>query len=165
VIEVNGTLQPNDYVRAQFLNLRPRPVYKVVGVILLAAAIWAGWYSFSQGDIELLDYLFVAAILFLILNFAVYLPWKTRRIYKQQKAMQRELTYRFDESGVFASNENGQSTTPWEDYLKWKQNDHMILLYLSDCLYHMIPKTLFHQSDDFDKLLELVKSKVERRDA
>ena len=165
MIEVTGTLQPSDYVRAQFLNLRPRPVYKFVGAIILAAALWAGWYSFSQSDIGVLDYLFVAAILFLILNFAVYLPWKTRRIYRQQKAMQRELTYRFDDSGVFASNENGQSTTPWQDYLKWKQNDHMILLYFSDCMYHMIPRTLFDRPADFDKLLELVHRKIKRRDA
>ena len=165
MIEVTGILQPSDYVTAQFLNLRPRPGYKVVGVIILAAVLWAGWYSFSQGDIGVLDYLFVAAILFLIVNFAVYLPWKTRRIYRQQKALQRELTYRFDDSGVFASNENGQSTTPWGDYLKWKQNDHMILLYLSDCMYQMIPKMLFERSDDFDKLLELVRSNIKRRES
>jgi hypothetical protein len=41
----------------------------------------------------------------------------------------------------------------------------MILLYFSDCTYHMIPKTLFSDSDDFDKLLELVGSKVKRQDS
>ena len=165
MIEVIGTLQPGDYIRAQYLNLRPRPVFKVAGAIILVAVAWTCWYLLTRDDFGLFAYAYVALILLLVLNFGVYLPWKTRRMYRQQKALQRELTYRFDDSSVFASNENGESTTPWEDYLKWKQNDQMILLYLSDCLYQMIPRSMFGQPDDFDKLSELVRSKIERQDA
>ena len=160
MIEVKGVLQPGDYVRAQYLHLRPRPIYKIVGIIILALSLWAGWHSITSGDLSTLDYLFFLAIIFLILNFAVYLPWKTRRIYRQQKALHRELRMKFDDVGVTAENENGRSSTPWEDYLKWKQNDQLILLYFSDCLYHMVPKRFFADAHDFEKLRELIPGKI-----
>ncbi|RLA46153.1 MAG: hypothetical protein DRR42_18690 [Gammaproteobacteria bacterium] len=160
MIEVKGMLQPSDYVRAQYLHIRPRPILKAIGILILALVLWTAVYSIWTRDFGTLDYLFYLAILFLILNFAVYLPWKTRRIYKQQKSLQRELTFKFDDEGVSASNENAQSLTPWEDYLKWKHNDQLILLYFSDCMYHMVPKRLFADVADFDELRELLPHRI-----
>lgn len=165
MIEVKGVLQPSDYVRAQYLHLRPRPIYKIVGIIILVLFLWAGWYSVSKGNLETLDYLFFLVTVFLILNFAVYLPWRTRRIYKQQKALHRELTFKFDDGGVSASNENGRSLTPWEDYLKWKQNEHLILLYFSDCMYHMVPRHFFADAQVFDSLRELLPGKISKHES
>ena len=160
MIEATGILTSGDYVRAQYLHIRPRLAYKILGVLILALFTWAAWFSFASENTELLDLFFVVAIVFLILNFAVYLPWKTRRIYKQQKALQRELAFVFDEDGVSVSSQNGQSVTPWDDYLKWKQNDQLILIYLSDCMYHMLPKGLFVDPADFDRVRDLLREHI-----
>jgi len=160
MIEIKGTLLAEDYVSAQYLHLRPRPIFRIFGIIVLALFLWAGWYSLTSGEPDVLDYIFFLAMGYLILNFAVYLPWKTRRIYRQQKALQRELTMKFDEVGVNAENENGRSRTSWEDFHKWKANDQLILLYLSDCLYHMVPKRFFTDVGDFEQLRELLPGKI-----
>jgi hypothetical protein len=162
LLEIRGILEPGDYIRAQYLHLRPRLTYKIIGVLVIAAFVWAAWLSLTIGDVDIMDFLFVSLPFLLILHFAVYLPWKTRRIFKQQKALQRKLVFTFDAEGVTTEAENGNWKTPWEDYVRWKKNDRLILLYVSDCMYHMLPKRLLAEPGDFDSLSELVKEKVEK---
>lgn len=163
MIEVKGVFQPSDYVRAQYLHIRPRPLYKVLGVIVLVLFLWAAWLAFTSDDFGAFDILFLVTIVAFILNFTVYIPWKTRRVYRQQKALQRGLSFKFDDAGASISNENGHSTSPWSDYLKWKQNDHLILIYLSDCMYHMLPRRMFVDPGGFEKLGELLTRRIGKK--
>lgn len=163
MIEVRGIIQPSDYVRAQYLHMRPRPLYKVLGVFVSALVLWAAWIAITDESRHPLYFLYPTLLIALILNFTVYVPWKTRRIYGQQKALQRELTFKFDESGALITTENGQTTMPWSDYLRWKQNNHLMLIYLSDCMYHMLPRRLFVDPDGFEKLGELLTNKIGRK--
>lgn len=163
MIKVRGVYEPSDYVRAQYLHIRPRPLYKVLGTIVFALFLWAAWLSVTSDDFGTFDVFFLLFIVALILNFTVYIPWNTRRVYRQQKALQRELSFGFDDAGVSISNENGQSMTPWSDYLKWKQNDQIILLYLSDCMYHMLPRRMFADSAGFESLEELLARNIAKK--
>ena len=160
MLEMKGVIDASDYVRAQYLHLRPRLIYKILGFLVLAAFVWAAWLSLTVGDLDVMDFVFIALPILLILNFAVYLPWKTRRLYKQQKSLQGELTFSFDEDGVTVQSENGSWRTAWTDYVRWKKNDQLVLLYLSDCMYHMIPKRFSTEAGDFDTLCELVGQKL-----
>jgi hypothetical protein len=163
MIEVKGIIQPGDYVKAQYLHMRPRPLYEILGIIVLALFFWATWIAITDDDHDAFDLLYLALIIALILNYTVYIPWKTRRVYRQHKALQRELSFKFDATGALVTNENGQSRMPWSDYLRWKQNDHLILIYLSDSMYHMLPSRLFVDPDDFEKLGELLTSKIDKK--
>ena len=164
MLEMKGRIDANDYVRAQYLHLRPRLLYKILGGVVLAAFVLAAWLSLTSGDLDAMDFLVFALVIFLVLNFTVYLPWKTRRLYKQQKSLQGELSYVFNNDGVAVDSENGNWKTPWTDYVRWKKNDQLLLLYLSDCIYHMIPKRLFVDPGDFDKLCALVGQKIKSGD-
>ena len=160
MIEVSGVFQPSDYVRAQYLHIRPRPLYKILGSIVAALFLWAAWLALTSDDFGGFDILFLVTIVAFILNFTLYIPWKTKLVYRQQKALQRKLTFKFDDTGAEVSHENGQSTLPWSDYLKWKKNDHLILIYLSDCVYHMLPRRMFVDQTEFEKLGDLLTEKI-----
>jgi len=165
MIEVTGCLLPEDYVRAQYLHIRPRFAFKVFGVLIFLAVLWAMWYSLFGDDNEsfvLADLILPAGILYVGLFFFVYIPWKTRRTYKQQKSLQREAKMTFDESGFSAANEFGSGITPWSDYVRWKENDHLFLLYISDPLYHMVPKRMFSKTDDVDQLRQILLTNIGR---
>ena len=163
MIDVTGMLLPDDYVRAQYLHLRPRLAFKILGVLIVFAALWAIWYSMSKGGLigpGWIDYLFFAAIVYLCLSFFVYLPWKTRRTYRQQKSLQRESRMMFDEAGIVVDNELGHATVPWSDYVKWKENDHLFLLYVSDPVFHVLPKRYFSGADEVEKLRQILQAKI-----
>ncbi len=160
MIEFKGIFEPNDCVRAQYLHCRPRPLYKVLGVVVLALAFWAAWLMLTSDDFGIFEVAYFLAIGYFILNYTVILPWSARRMYRQQKALQREMHFRFDDSGASASSEIGNSDIPWGDYLKWKKNDHMILLYISDRMYQMLPRRMFANPGDFDRLGELLTDRI-----
>ena len=162
MIEVTGKLRPEDYVRAQYLHLRPRLAYKVLGALILIIFAWAAWYTFIGSDdpFVIADLLLPAGLIYIVFFFFVYIPWKTRRAYKQQKALQRKLSMRFEESGLSVHTEHSDGTTPWSDFLKWKENSHLFLVYLSDCLYFMIPKRMISGPDDVERIRQTLLTKI-----
>jgi len=165
MIEISGNLLPEDYVHAQYLHLRPRRTFKILGFLILIAVTWAAWYMFFGGGSNVpgaTKLMLPAAGIYLLFFFFAYIPWKTRRTYRQQKSLQREFRICFGDAGLSAENEIGNATTPWSDYTKWKENEHLFLLYVSDPVYHMIPKRLFNDSDDVSQLRQILSASVSR---
>ena len=163
MIELEGRLEPRDYVRAQYLTMRPRRIFVIAGLVVLAAFSWALWYSFFGGGASkrgIIDYLMLAAAAYLIFNFSVYVPWRARKTFRQQKSMQREIRWRFADTGVSIELEQSHGEVPWSDFLKWKENDHLFLLYVSDPLFYMLPKRLFESAGDVDGLREMLRSYI-----
>ena len=64
----------------------------------------------------------------------VVLPRRSRRIFAQQKNLQRPLEFWWNDDALHGSNERGSSATPWADYLRSRRDDRVILLYLSDAM-------------------------------
>lgn len=165
MIELTGKLEAKDYVRAQYLHIRPRPVFKIVGTLLLLLLGWAIWYSYwggGSGDLTAYDLMLPGAVVYLVSNYYVYIPWKARRIFAQQKSFHRDAQSKFDDAGLAASSEVGEVTIPWSDYLKWKENGHMFLLYFSEPSFQMIPKRHFATSGDIKGFRRLLESKIGR---
>lgn len=163
MIEVTGKLLSSDYVAAQYLHLRPRLAFKILGSLIILAMLWAIWYTISKAGLsglELMDYLFFGAIIYLLFFFIWFIPWKGRKIYRQQKSLQRESRHRFNDAGLEAENELGHATIPWTDYVKWKENDKIFLLYVSDPMFHMIPKRLFSDPRDVENLRGLLQTHI-----
>jgi hypothetical protein len=40
ILKGAGTIRESDCVKAQFIYVRPRPVYAVIGIILLVLFVW-----------------------------------------------------------------------------------------------------------------------------
>lgn len=81
------------------------------------------------------------------------LPRRARRIFAQQKNLQQPFELRWDDDALRGVSERGSSNTPWSDYLKSAQDDRIILLYLSDVMFQMVPKRCFDQPVQLDAFL------------
>lgn len=77
------------------------------------------------------------------LSWSFYLPWKARRMFGQQKSLHETYELEWDEQGLSVHGRLAQSTTPWDAYLKKKENERIVLLYQSDLLFQMLPKRAF----------------------
>jgi hypothetical protein len=89
------------------------------------------------------------------------LPMRARRLFAQQKNLQRPVTFRWDDAGLAWSSENGSGKTAWGDYLKRRQNDRVVLLYHSDAMFQMLPKRAFENPErwrSFEAELARIKS-------
>lgn len=77
------------------------------------------------------------------------LPSKLRRLYAQIRG-RVDVTYSWDGEKLFLSSEHGQAARSWGDFLKAKENDELILLYINDVRYEIIAKRWFGDASDLN---------------
>jgi hypothetical protein len=161
-MELRGTLSAKDVLAAQWLHIKPRPTYAVIGMVLVVAAVWALWFSFSLPRLRGNGWLLVGSLA-AIAAFGCWLPYRTVRTYRQRRGMRRQLRLEPTEAGLLAENETGQATVPWSDYLKWKEGNGAFLLYESDDIFHVVPKHFFQSQTDIAAFRDMLTAKVGKR--
>ena len=83
------------------------------------------------------------------------LPRKAEKIYNQQAALRANYTYSWDKDGVSVSSETVQAKRPWSDYIKALESKDLLLLYHSDIMFEIFPKSWFanpEQANEFRAL-------------
>jgi hypothetical protein len=159
---MHAQLEESDYVSAVALNSRlsgrkaARYVIVASAIVVLAVVAWvADWYPVFGGAVGGL----VGGLLTYALIRFVYAPWKARRVFRQQKSLQRPFEVTWSDKGLTSRDANGEYTTPWPDYTKWKENSRVFLLYHSDVLFQMVPKRAFPD----EATLSEFRSRLERQ--
>ncbi len=147
----HGQLREADYIAAQWLHLRPRRTFAVLGVLILCMALWALWVSRSWVLLTCLGYLVV---------WVLYIPFTAKRSFRQHKALSEPVEMQVRSDGLFFKRENGEGLIPWSHITKWRWNKRLVLLYPTSNLFHMIPSHFFETEEMFrsfrDQLQEMV---------
>jgi YcxB-like protein len=73
----------------------------------------------------------------------LYLPWKMRRLYHQQKDLVTLCTYTWNNEFLEGSSATAHSTRRWSSYLKYSENEELFLLHHNDIIYEIFPKIWF----------------------
>jgi hypothetical protein len=163
-MEARGILEVREIFAAQWLHVKPRPVFAVLGVLLIALAMWALWFAFFDlSEHHWGGWLLLTCIAVLLLQFLVYAPYNLRRQYSQRKDLQRELAFVTSDAGLSIQTDHGAMSTPWQDYLKWKEGRTLFLLYLSDAMFQIVPKRFFASASDVDAFRDTLRSRVTNR--
>jgi len=162
VNRIHARLEVDDYLAAQ--QLHTRWTRRQLGVVaaMLGAGLLLAWASMHE------RWAFVVACS--LLGGAVggivarevarrfVLPWRSRRVFTQQKSLQRPVEFWWDDDALHGSNDRGSNSTPWSDYVKWRQSERIILLYLSDAMFQMVPKRCFDGPAQLAAFLERVET-------
>jgi len=149
---IQGTLCESDYLAAQRLHLKPRPMLAVVGVALVIAALGAAYVGRSWWLILALAYL--AGVFF------IYMPFKQRRTFKQYKALSEPVTVEIRDDGLFFKRANGEGLVPWSYITKWRTNGKLLLLYPASNVFHLVPASFFPNQGSFIEFVKLIEAKV-----
>jgi TM2 domain-containing membrane protein YozV len=152
---ITGKISVDDFLRAHELH---------------SASIkkWTNWFSAALagcGGLMLLAgfwdlglILLCSGICSLVVSYVsarTSLPRRMRKIYAQHKGLADEITYSWDEQYIEGKGRDGSSRRLWSDYLKMKENEHVFLLYQTDHLFEMLPKSWFQSREailEFRKL-------------
>ena len=148
---VEGNVKERDYVIAQFLHLRPRPIFTIMGILLLAILIWAIFKGLSS------LYLF-GAMAYLVLWFFFYIPWRAKETYRQYKALSEPVSMEIRSDGLYFKRQNGEGLVPWSHIVKWRNNKELLLLYPANNVFYMIPDHFFANKEDYMAFIDTVKS-------
>jgi len=152
---IKGALLQRDYVQAQFLHMRPRKAFAVVGVLLLCLAGVA--LFLGDGALPL-----VGALTFLAAQFFVYIPWRARRAFTQYKALSEPVTITLQDDGLCFEREHGNGILPWSQIVKWKGSRDLFLLYPADHIFHLVPRHFFESEAAFSAFRSTVVARIGR---
>ena len=148
--QIEGTYQVEDYQQANYLHathkLFKNIYYRTMWFIVMACSILSyiafivivdGWMPF-----KIILWVLMIFILFYFILIYLYLPWRTRKIFAQQKELHLPFKIQISETGVYFENSLSQTTRPWNMFTKWKQGQKIMMLYHSDVMFSMLPKRL-----------------------
>lgn len=85
----------------------------------------------------------------------LYIPWQVSRAHKQRKEFNTPLTYSWDANSLEVQSAAGTWKREWTNYIKYKEDDRLFLLYLSDNLFEMVPKSWFRDQEQIAEFREL----------
>jgi hypothetical protein len=155
-------LKPEDYIKAQYLHMRPSPWLKYFGIALLS--LWLVFFialasrSLTTAVDAFIPILFFGVTYALII-FAI-IPWNVRRIFSQQKTLQAEYETVISPETIEATSEYGKTTIRLSDFYKYKIGKDIILLYQSQALFHIFPRRFFVSEEDFKTFLSYLETNL-----
>jgi hypothetical protein len=154
-----------DFIQAQWIHVKPRRVYAIAGIIIillnLIVMVGSGIQYFS-GSYDGKLFFLLLCLLFYFSALILWRRYKIKKVYRQQKSLQREVNVEINERGVVFSTENGNYRLDFVDVHKYKDSSSVLLLYHSDMMFNIIPKKSQElrglSSEIVSKLIELKKS-------
>jgi hypothetical protein len=155
-----------DYVRAQFLHIRPRLWIKVAGIILLllftlalAIVLYQAIFNYECFDIIFFIVIMILSGFYFIWLFFYDFPHKSRKLYQRLKYY-INTEYEIDENVLSSKNSLGNAKLPWDYFGRWRENKHLFILYPVDNLFHVFPKHCFSSEQDINDFRKLLIEKI-----
>lgn len=149
---VEGTISEADYVAAQYLHMRPRPVFAIVGLLLLALFVWV--------IVESRSLVVIFAIVYPMVLFAIIIPWRAKRNFRQHKALSEPISIEIRENGLHRKSQYGESLTPWPHIHHWRQGRRLLLLYPASNMFYIIPGHFFPSPDEYEAFVDSIKAQL-----
>jgi hypothetical protein len=144
--QIEGQYTLEDYRRAIALNARKGSFARLIST---AVSVLFGLLLLGATVLVILGRIAPEFFLPMVVFFAVYLgmtylyiPYQVKRVFHQQRELQKPFSMTFDVAGAVFRNEYGEAKIPWRDLVKWCEDEHLILLYHSDILFRMLPKRM-----------------------
>lgn len=140
---ITGTITAQDYLSAMRLHRRSSVRRQMVWltVFVVAGTVIAAFGHLLPGCVLLGAG--VGGMVGELVQSKFVLPRRTRRIHGQQASMRDTYEYSWDDDSLTVSSRNARVERRWKDYLKMLENDELLLLYQSDVMFEMFPKSWF----------------------
>lgn len=151
---IQGCIKEADYVAAQWLHIKPRPVFAVVGILLLVLA--------AALLIHKLDWTLIVALSILVGSLFIARPYQARRTFRQYKALAEPMSIEVRDDGLYFRRETGEGLVPWSHIRKWRRDSKLLLLYPASSLFYLIPSHLFENDAAFSDFVSLIETKTGR---
>jgi hypothetical protein len=143
--QIEGQYKESDYLNANHLHRRNGPVrrlltglaYLVLGV---EALVMVGFFIPSRFWAGMIGMLILAAILGVY--YYVYIPGRVKKIFQQQKELALPFRIQVDKNSARFENEIESGQRPWKMFVQWKEDQHLIILYLPGADFILLPKRL-----------------------
>jgi hypothetical protein len=88
------------------------------------------------------------------------LPRRSRKLFRHHKALHAPYTITWDDERMTVTSEDYMQRSLWTDFLKWREDDRLVLLYYSPIQFRLVPIRAFPDEATRDAFTRLVREKV-----
>ncbi|MBF0434374.1 MAG: YcxB family protein [Magnetococcales bacterium] len=153
-MDVSGYLHESEFVSAQLLHdkISRNTLDYFLYLMVVITAVLIGLVLYDHDDyagrqmVKVLGGLvggIVGGLLAKIVMRYLYIPVKSKRIFQQHKIIQLPFSLTWNGDELISESKQGLIRILWSDIVKWKDNDQIILIYVSDINFVVIPKRIF----------------------
>jgi hypothetical protein len=161
-------LEWQDYLKANHLHIiqtSSTTSFLITNVLMLLNGLGL-WVVYFITEESLLLYLFLFLIIVslfnLLFNF-VWMPYQAKKVFEQQKNMQRNIEIEVLEFGLRETSKIGEVVVPWSDFHEWREDEDYLMLYLSKVMFTIIPKSGVKDNEEIEGImLKLKENGVEQ---
>jgi|GEM_PF-1243241 len=157
MIQLQGHYELSDFKKAQSLHARGGKLstwsgYGVVGMIAGLTLLGVVLALLGRFPWEFVTLPILLVIVWVFFQF-VLIPYQLGRVFKHQKGLSAPFEIELTDEEFHFRNEFGDSRIPWGNFVKWKENAELLLLYRSNAAFHLLPKRLFPSGQAADYVL------------
>lgn len=157
MIQLKGQYELSDFKKAQKLHAQGGKLstglgYIVLGIIAGGTLLGVVLAFLGRFPWELLS---LPILLLAVLAFFqfILIPFQLAWVFKQQKDLSAPFEIELTDEEFQFRNEFGKNRTRWENFVKWKENGELLLLYRSERAFHLLPKRLLQSENAIDYVL------------
>jgi len=162
-LELDIRIELQDFMRFQFWTVRKK-IFPTIIMLASCFIIMLALVLFEIISLEISTFwlpLLILIVFYLILFISIYSNGK--KVYEDDKLLQKEKKYIFSTTGFQLSNSNGASQFVWEEMYTHSESKHNILIYCSPLKAFIIPKR-FLNNQQIDILKGILQSSVTSKD-
>ena len=159
---VRFTATPQDFVDAFQLAgrmTRVRLIRILVLLVVIAAVLWALKLPVIDVIGALAAGCICGALAGVVLRW-LYLPWEARRTFRRQPLARIERGLELRSDGLWTFSDRGETMLLWSDFIKWRVNRRVMLIWLGPRLYMVVPARLAALGFAYDELQERLRREV-----
>ena len=161
MVTLKGKFEPADVIAAQDLHARSSQMITWVGYYMLGLVGLTFIAGIVLAAMQLLPWsfsLYPAVILGAVGVYRYYLrPAQITRSFNQNKDLSSPFEMELNDDGYNISNSYGSGHIPWKDFVRWKADSKMILLYRTNTMFNMVPKRLLHGETEAQYILDTLR--------
>ena len=95
-----------------------------------------------------------------LLTLHVISPWQAKLSYRAYKIIQDTITLTLEEDGYTLETVNGTHEMKWEDLLRWREDENIVLVYFGPKMFHTMPKRIAGLGFDLERFRNLLQEKL-----
>jgi hypothetical protein len=155
-----GRLSPGDLSRAMRL-VEGLSMRRVVAFLFLGVFLASGMAVFASGTCDWPILMPIGlGVLVILLIFLLIPRWKTRRLLRRRQGIFAPQRWVVSEHGLERTMPTSTLTQQWSEISKYTIGEGLLILHITDLQVHILPRTFFQTSGDWEALLDIVKRKV-----
>jgi hypothetical protein len=161
-IRIHQQLTADDYYQAQLIHYRFGPT--LAFACFIATGILA-IIVFAHETDPLVWLTLFAVWLAVVPTFYFFWRWsmyrRACRSFAQHKALQAPRDVEFSDDKINGNaGDRGVGTTPWSDIRKWRANEKILLLYATDSLFYLFPRSNFASGQDYAEVIAFARKTI-----